>query len=94
MLVVSPSHLTVTPLLVVEVLSLSNPALDTALKRQRYEALGVPAYWMVDPASPGTLVSLRLVDGIYEEVAGCSGEDAYDADFPFSVRVVPSSLVP
>lgn len=82
-----------TPLLVVEVLSPSNPALDTAVKRARYETLGVPAYWMLDPRPPGALVALRLVGGRYEEVGSCAGDDAYEAQYPFPVRVVPSALV-
>ncbi|MGH9071143.1 MAG: Uma2 family endonuclease [Acidimicrobiales bacterium] len=87
-------HLRATPLLVIEVLSRSNPGLDTAVKRARYEALGVEGYWMLDPASPGTLVVLRLVDGAYVTLADCQGDEAYAADFPFPVRVVPASLVP
>lgn len=87
-------HLRATPLLVVEVLSRSNPALDTAVKRARYESLGVEAYWMLDPAAPGTLVALGLVDGSYVEVVTCTGDEAYAADFPFGVRVVPATLIP
>ncbi|MGH9070130.1 MAG: Uma2 family endonuclease [Acidimicrobiales bacterium] len=82
-----------TPLLVIEVLSPSNPSLDTAVKRARYESLGVPAYWMVDPAGEGSLAALRLVGSRYEEVARCSGGEAFDADYPFAVRVIPSELV-
>ncbi|MGH9070131.1 MAG: Uma2 family endonuclease [Acidimicrobiales bacterium] len=82
-----------TPLLVVEVLSRSNPALDTAVKRARYEALGVPAYWIVNPVPPGNLFCLRLVGSRYEEVARCSGGEAFEAEYPFPVRVIPSDLV-
>ncbi|MGH9070134.1 MAG: Uma2 family endonuclease [Acidimicrobiales bacterium] len=82
-----------TPLLVIEVLSRSNPALDTAVKRARYEALGVPAYWMLDPRPPGALVALRLIEGRYEEEANCAGGEGFDAEHPFSVRIVPASVV-
>src|ERR1700722_1873749 len=43
---------TAVPLVVVEVLSPSNRAHDQLLKRDLYERLGVPAYWMVDPTGP------------------------------------------
>ncbi|MGH9071527.1 MAG: Uma2 family endonuclease, partial [Acidimicrobiales bacterium] len=82
-----------TPLLVIEVLSRSNPSLDTAVKRARYEALGVPAYWIVDPIPPGSVLCLRLVEGRYDEVARCSGDESYTADYPFPVRLTPSKLV-
>ncbi len=36
------------PLLVVEVLSPSNPEYDRDLKRRLYQRSGVPAYWIVD----------------------------------------------
>ncbi len=89
----SGGHLHATPLLCAEVLSPSNPAYDTAVKRARYEALGVPAYWMADPVSPGRLVALNLVGGQYQEVADCSGAQPFEAAFPFPVRVLPSDLV-
>lgn len=72
------------PLLVVEVLSPSNQAYDRAYKRQLYESLGVPAYWIVDPDAPSVL-ALRLVDGEYTvEAEAASGELV--TDWPFPVR--------
>ncbi|MGH9077787.1 MAG: Uma2 family endonuclease, partial [Acidimicrobiales bacterium] len=44
-----PLPASAVPLLVVEVLSPSNAAQDRALKRDLYERLGVPAYWIVEP---------------------------------------------
>ncbi len=64
-------------------LSPSNPSLDTAVKRARYEAPGVPAYWMVDPAGSGSLVALRLVDGRYEEVAAARVASHFMPTSPF-----------
>ena len=48
-----------TPLLVAGIISPRGEAQDRMLKRARYEALGVPAYWIVDPAKP-SLTELRL----------------------------------
>ena len=58
----------------------------------------------VDPASGGStggeaatrapsLTALRLCDGAYVEEASATGDDAYDAAFPFPVTVVPGRLV-
>lgn len=73
-----------TPLLVVEVLSASNPAQDSAVKRSLYERLGVPAYWMVDPSVP-SLLALRLVEDRYEIEAESSS--VLRSDWPFAVEV-------
>jgi Uma2 family endonuclease len=93
-----------TPLLVVEVRSPSTAVTDETLKRQQYEQHGAAAYWLIDPDGPGagaaretvrapTLTVLRLRDGVYVEDASVTGDDAYDADFPFPVTVAPSRLV-
>lgn len=74
-----------TPLLVVEILSPSNQAYDRAMKRELYERLGVPSYWIVDPDRP-SILALRLVDGVYETEAEVSGEDEFSTDAPFSIR--------
>ncbi len=46
---VLPSHVRGVPDLVIEILSPSTASRDRGLKRERYEALGVPEYWIVDP---------------------------------------------
>lgn len=84
--------LTATPLLVVEVLSPSTAAQDRGSKRLKYEELGVPAYWLVDPAGP-TLTALHLEAGRYAEVARVTGTERYDATVPYAVSVVPSALL-
>lgn len=75
-----PLQATAVPMLVVEVLSPSNPAQDRMLKRDLYERLGVPAYWIVDPAGP-SLTVLRLVNGRYE--VEFEGTDSYRFERPF-----------
>ena len=80
-----------TPLLVVEILSPSNPQYDLAVKRALYERLGVQAYWIVDPDRP-SVTELRLVDGVYSVGVPAAGEDEFSTDWPFAVRFRPSQL--
>ncbi|MHB1509776.1 MAG: Uma2 family endonuclease [Acidimicrobiales bacterium] len=81
-----------TPLLVVEVLSPSSRTTDLTLKRYEYERAGVPAYWIMDPDAP-SLVVLRLEAGRYLEAGVVEGETAYEADWPYRLRVIASELV-
>ena len=80
------------PLLAVEVLSPSTRAVDRTLKRQVFQDGGIRSYWLVDPFEP-SLTVLELVDGAYIETAFVTGEQGYDAEVPFPVRVVPADLV-
>ena len=52
------------PLLVAEVLSPSTRAQDRGIKMQRYGALGIPHYWIVDPDAE-TIECWRLEGGAY-----------------------------
>ncbi len=79
-----PLPTSAAPLLVVEVLSPSNAAQDRALKRDLYERLGVPAYWIVDPSAP-SLLALRLAEGRYIIEDETSGTFRTDWPFPLSV---------
>jgi Uma2 family endonuclease len=81
-----------TPTLVVEVQSPSTRKIDLGAKRLAFEAAGVPAYWLVDPAVP-SLTVLRLDAGRYAEEAVVEGDGIYDGSSPFAVRVVPADLV-
>lgn len=89
---VGEARLERTPLLLVEVLSRSTRLADLTLKRSAYEAAGVSEYWIVDPGVP-SLTVLRLTGEPYVEVATVRGEQPYESDLPFPVRVVPSDLV-
>ncbi|MBI4264130.1 MAG: Uma2 family endonuclease [Acidobacteria bacterium] len=55
------------PALIVEVLSPSTQSRDRNLKAERYAALGVQHYWIVDPART-TLECYKLTAGQYAEV--------------------------
>ena len=89
---VTEAHLTRTPLLVVEVLSPSTFRHDLGSKRLAYAGYGVPAYWVVDPEPPVTLVSFGLETDGYAEVARVAGHEPYEATVPFPVTVVPARL--
>jgi len=80
------------PALAIEVLSPSTRRYDLILKRSRHEEAGTASYWVVDPEGP-TLIAWELVDGRYVEVAHVSGDEAFDAELPFPVRIVPNELL-
>ena len=80
------------PLLAVEVLSRSTCATDATLKRHVFEQAGVPSYWLLDPESP-SLTVLELVDGAYQEIVTVRGQEAFVAEQPFVVTVVPADLL-
>lgn len=81
-----------TPLLVVEVVSPRREDQDRVLKRARYQALGVPAYWIADPARP-SLTELRLSGrGEYTERVTVIGDGRFTTDYPFPLSVTPAEL--
>ena len=80
------------PVLAVEVISPSTRRIDLSVKRLTYEEARVPAYWLVDPEVP-SLTVLHLEDGRYVEHAVVTGDEAYEAEFPFPVTVVPARLI-
>lgn len=83
--------LPVAPLLAVEVLSPSTRRFDLTVKRSRFEAAGVPSYWVVDPLAP-SLVAWNLVDGSYVEIGRVHGDEAWTSELPYPVTVVPAAL--
>jgi Uma2 family endonuclease len=80
------------PLLAVEVLSPSTRRVDLLLKRDRYQAAGIPAYWLVDPEGPSVTV-LELEDGAYVEVACAEGDQSCAVTQPFPVTIVADQLL-
>ena len=85
-----PLPASATPLMVVEVLSPAYAAQDRLLKRDKYERLGVPVYWIVDPIGPSLLV-LRMIEGRYE--IEFEGSGSFGTDWPFPLEVIPADLV-
>lgn len=80
------------PLLAIEVLSPSSRIRDWNDKRVAYGEAGLPAYWIVDPAGPGLSV-FELEGTDLVQIAQVSCEEAYVAQYPFRVEVVPARLV-
>lgn len=78
--------------LAVEVLSPATRSKDLVLKRNLYEEAGVRSYWIFDPEAE-QLTVLELENGQYIERAAVKGDDAFEAELPFPVRIVPSELV-
>ncbi|MGF1645761.1 MAG: Uma2 family endonuclease [Kineosporiaceae bacterium] len=75
------------PLLTVELLSDSTRGHDLLLKRARYEAAGVPSYWIFEPETAEFTV-LQLVDGRYTQVhAGVLGRPPVTLTRPFPLTL-------
>lgn len=87
-------RLTDPPLLVVEVQSPSTGLFDLNTKKAVYERFGIASYWIVvpDPDAP-ELIVYELSGGRYEQVAHVTGEEAFRAERPFPVEVIPARLV-
>ena len=65
--ILTPTKIKGTPDLVVEILSPSTESRDRELKRERYQAAGVPEYWIVDPFEH-SVEQLVLKDGVYQQM--------------------------
>jgi Uma2 family endonuclease len=70
------------PDLVVEVLSPGTQSRDHGIKKRRYEAAGVSAYWIVDPVQR-ILEAFELKDGKYGEA------EVYDVNSVFRPTMFP-----
>jgi len=86
-------YLSVAPLLAVEVLSPSTASNDVLGKRVTYQRMATPSYWIIDPDGPRLMVFELDEHGQYELVADVKGDDAFDAERPFPIRIVPSELL-
>ena len=80
------------PLLSIEVLSPSTRRFDQLVKRDRLQASGVGAYWLVDPDEPAITV-LELVNGVLVEKQRVSGDERLEVSVPFPVALVPNELL-
>jgi Uma2 family endonuclease len=76
------------PVLVIEVLS-SNRSDDLVRKTQKYAAVGLPHYWIVDPRDR-VLDAYELVDGMYEPRVSLTGDES--GDVPFGIATVHVDL--
>lgn len=80
------------PELVVEIVAPSSTINDLNNKKAAYERMGVPHYWVLDPARPSLLV-YELVGECYELAADVHAEEPYETDDPFPVRIVLTELL-
>ena len=79
-------------LLAVEILAPATLTVDEVLKRKLYQDAGVPSYWIFDPQHT-RLTVLELENGSYVERALVSGDQVFEAELPFPVKVVPADLI-
>jgi Uma2 family endonuclease len=80
------------PVLAVEILSPSTRRIDLALKRSRYEAAAIPAYWVVDPDTP-EIIAWQWRNGEYVEAARATFEETLRVSDLFDVELVPARLL-
>jgi len=81
------------PLLVVEIVSSDRNA-DLVVKSGKYQALGLPRFWVVDPDAGPELIAYELgPSGTWDEVARASGEQRATFDTGAgTVDIVPADL--
>jgi Uma2 family endonuclease len=77
--------------LAVEVLSDDSRSRDLVLKRQRYAALGILRYWIVDPVERTLLVLALAGDGYTEETIVSAGT-TWRTDLPFPLALDPADF--
>lgn len=90
---VTEQDLPAPPVLAVEVLSPSTALHDRNTKKAAYERMGVQSYWLVDPDVPSLTVFELDGDGRYRQHAEVAGDQAFHAERPFAVSVVPAELL-
>lgn len=86
-------NLPAAPMLAIEVLSPSTALFDLNLKKAAYERMGVVSYWIVDPLELVLTVFELDPKGNYQQVALVKGAEAFEAQRPYPVRIVPAELV-
>ena len=89
---VTERDVSTAPVLAIEVLSPSTRRIDLTLKRSRLEAAGCESYWVVDPHEP-SLTAWQLRNGEYVEVARVVGDETFEPEIPFPLRVRPADLI-
>ena len=71
--IISPQKINAAPELVIEILSRTTASRDESLKRDLYQKVGVPEYWIVDPEKNEVRAWRLNAAGAYEP-AGVFGE--------------------
>lgn len=83
--------LTGTPLVVVEVLSHGARDRERQAKRELYQRLRIPAYWVFDPTVP-SLSLFDLIGGTYTSAVSAAGAEELTVDWPYPLRLCPEEL--
>lgn len=83
-----PGEASVSPILVIEILSPSTRLYDLNLKKSRYEAARIAHYWVIEPQS-GDLWVWTLDGAQYRQVAEVTGDSTFSAEAPFPVTLAP-----
>jgi Uma2 family endonuclease len=86
-------NLPVAPLLVVELVSPSTALYDLNLKKAAYAQMGVASYWVVDPQELVLTVFELDSERSYQQIGQVKGAEAFEAERPYPVRIVPAELV-
>ncbi len=87
-------YLTKPPLLAVEILSPESVLRDSNTKRAEYADFGIESYWIVNPHPDKVGISeMRLENGQYRDITQVYGEDVFETELPFPIRIVPHWLV-
>jgi Uma2 family endonuclease len=90
-------HIETIPLLLVEILSPSNPNHDLVLKRQAYARAGVPEYWVLRPQERDVLVHSEpeLATGQFlRTIRVATGEELASPTLPFRAPVAAFFALP
>jgi Uma2 family endonuclease len=81
------------PVLAVEAMSPNTAIHDLNTKKAVYERLGTASYWVIDPEEPALTVFELDEDGHYQQVGKAAGDEVFEAERPFPVRIVPRELL-
>jgi hypothetical protein len=89
---VSPGDGRYTPAIALGVLVTSWRKFPSIVPVTAYERFGLPSYWVIDPdLDRPALRAFELTEGAYTEVAHVTGDQAFHAQRPFDVQVIPAA---
>jgi Uma2 family endonuclease len=80
------------PELVIEIADPSTAINDLNNKKAAYARMGVPHYWVLDPARP-SMLAYKLDGDHYHRKARVCAEELFETEEPFSVRIVLTELL-
>jgi Uma2 family endonuclease len=76
----------------IEVISPGSSRTDPLVKPVEYAEAGIPAYWLVDPDTPATIIAHSLAAGEYHADAEVSG--TFSTSFPAPITINLNGLTP